>query len=418
MKKKPFYGWNITGLAFLILFVYQIHYTFGVFLEPLESEFGWSRTSISLAYSIISGLMIVAGVAWGKFLDAHGPRKLFAITFSLAGAGLFLTSFVSQLWQFYVAYGILWGIGWGAFLNTPQAIVRRWFVKRAGLALGLAQTGVALGWVALLPLARALIDSVGWQHTFQLLGGMVWIVGIIVVILVKPSPESIGALPDGEIAENTIPLEQNSANNGWKASEALKTRAFWTTWLAFFCIFASLNMVVTHGIAYATAQGIPREQVVFVFSIMGLISISGRIGAGWLGDHLIQRGRPPVHARRSMIRFSALFMGIGIILLMQADSLLYLWLWAILFGVGYGSHVPQVAAITGDLFGMKNMGLMVSLMFTAFGVAGMLISVWTGWIYDTTGNYTLAYQVGTALCFLSVILSSLITIPKRQALSE
>jgi MFS family permease len=177
-------------------------------------------------------------------------------------------------------------------------------------------------------------------------------------------------------------------------------------------------MVVTHGIAYATAQGIPREQVVFVFSIMGLISISGRIGAGWLGDHLIKRGRPPVHARRSMIRFSALFMGIGIILLMQADSLLHLWLWAIIFGVGYGSHVPQVAAITGDLFGRKNMGLIVSLMFTAFGLSGMVISVWTGWIHDTTGVYTLAYQVGTALCFLSVILSSLITIPKRQALSE
>jgi OFA family oxalate/formate antiporter-like MFS transporter len=259
----------------------------------------------------------------------------------------------------------------------------------------------------------------GWPWAFRFLSILVWVIGIIVVALVKPSPEAIGSFPDGEKPETSLSEEHASPEvKGWEAGEAVRTRSFWMVWMTVFCLIAALTMVIFHGPSYAMGQGLPSGAVALIFGIMGLISVLGRIGSGRFGDYLAKRGMHPVHARRYMYCFSGLLMGIGAIILLQVTSLSWLWIWAVVFGIGYGTHVPQLAAITGDLFGRKNLGFIMSLVGISCGLAGIIGPYFAGWVYDTAQNYAVAFQVAALLCFLAMIFSLLTVIPKRRALSD
>lgn len=408
MGKKFFYGWVIVGLSFLVFFVYEIHYVFGIFLDPLIEEFGWSREGLGWTGSIAAGLSIPVIIYCGRLLDKYGPRKIFAILFTIGGAGLFLSGYVSQLWQLYITFGVIWGGVQFSFFTLPNAVVRRWFDRRAGLALGIAVCGIALGWPVLFPLTEHLISSLGWSFTFRLLGIIVWVVGAIVVVFIKPSPESIGSYLDGKKPVASTKDSISFKGEEWTAGRAIRTRSFWMTWLTVFCVIVSLIMIIFHGPSYATAQGIERATVVFIFGMMGLLSVLGRIGSGRLGDHLINRGMSSVHARRYMYAISALLMGIGMLIMLQLTGTGLLWVWAVVFGVGYGFHVPQLGAIMGDLFGRKNLGIIVSLGGTAACVAGIIGPPLAGRIYDIQGSYALAFQIAAGLCFAAIIFSMLI----------
>ncbi len=408
MVKKPFYGWVVVGLAFLVLVIYEIGYVFGIFMDPLINQFGWSREAMGWTVSIGYGLAIPLGIYWGKFLDKHGPRKLFAIACSIGGLGLFLASFTSQLWQLYMTFGVMWGIGWSSFFVIPNAVVRRWFVRRAGLALGIAVCGIALGWPVLFPLVEHLISSAGWPFAFRFLGIIVWVIGAIVVAFIKPSPESIGSYPDGEKPEATTGNSVSIEGEEWTASRAIRTRGFWMTWLSLFCLIVALTMIIFHAPSYAKAQGLESATVAFIFGMMGLLSVLGRVGSGQLGDQLITRGMSPVHARRYMYAVSGLLMGIGVIIMLQVTSTSLLWVWAVVFGIGYGFHVPQLAAVMGDMFGRKNLGVIISLCGTASGMAGIIGPPLAGRICDVQGSYTLAFQIAAGICFLAIIFSLLI----------
>lgn len=236
---------------------------------------------------------------------------------------------------------------------------------------------------------------------------------VVVVAFIKPSPESIGSYPDGEKPE--VPFQEGFTENAispegkeWTAGRVMRTRGFWMTWLSQFCLIMALTMVVFHTPSYTRAQGLEPGTVAFIFGMMGLLSVLGRVGSGRLGDHLITKGMLPVHARRYMYAVSGLLMGIGVIIMLQVTSTTLLWVWAIVFGIGYGFHVPQLAAALGDLFGRKNIGFIVSLGTTSGGTAGILGPPLAGRIYDVQGSYALAFQIATGLCFLAIISSLLI----------
>ncbi|QGP93165.1 Major Facilitator Superfamily protein [Neomoorella glycerini] len=417
LGNRFFYGWVCVGAAFLVLFAYQVHYTFGVYLEPLVNEFGWSRASTSAAYSLACGVSIPLGILWGKILDVYGPRIVFALSCFLGGLGLFLSGFISQLWQFYLTFGLLWGAGWSAFFLIPNSVVRRWFIKKAGLALGIAVCGIPLGWVVLFPLTAYLVDAVSIKGAFMSMGILIWLIGLVTAIVVKQSPEDIGLGPDGEVleplAEERVPSSPGFQE--WEAGEAVRSRSFWMLWLVMFGLITVLSVVTVHGLAHCVQRGILREVAARIFGLMGLISILGRLGFGSLGDYLARKGMPPIHARRYMYTISGLLMGLGIIILSKVSGLGGLWAWAFVFGVGYGAHVPQTASITGDMFGRKNLGFIMTLLGTAPGLAGIAGPIFAGWIYDLTGSYGVALQVAVLICLLVMVFSLLIVPPRRLA---
>ncbi len=410
MAGKKNYGWVIVGVVFLLTFVYQIQYTFGIFLEPMVNQFGWSRASISGVYSMGLLVLIPGGLLWGIILDKHSPRILFAVSCALGGLGLFLSSFVSQLWQFYITFGLIWGIGWSSLFITSTTLVRKWFTARAGMAMGIAVSGISIGWVIIMPMTGHFITTLGWQDTFRFLGFLVWIVGIIAGILLKRPPED----------EKSITLEENGSPvyivEDWEIGEAVGSYSFRMMWLTMFLILTVIFVVTSHGIAFISELGISETIIARVFGIMGLISIIGRLGSGWYVDYLVDKGMHPVDSRKYMLSLSGAIMGVSVILLIMVTGPVQLWFWTLIFGVGYGIHVPQLTTIMGDMFGRKNLGLLTALVGTAGGVAGIIGPVFTGAVYDSTGSYITAFRLLILVSFLAAIVPLFIRVPKKKVL--
>ena len=411
MGKKPFYGWVIVGVVFLLTFIYQIQYTFGIFLEPMVEQFGWSRGPASGVYSMGIFILMPMGIFWGRILDKHNPGRLFLVSCTVGGLGLFLSSFISNLWQFYITFGLLWGIGWSSLFVTSTTLVRKWFTSKSGLAMGISVSGISIGWAVIMPVTGHIISTTGWQEAFRFLGILVWIVGIIAGIMLKSPSENAITESDKKI-QSPSALEVED----WEVSEALRSLSFWMMWLSMFLILIVIFIVTAHGVAFVTGQGIPRETVANVFGIMGLISILGRLGSGWFADYLTSRGMHPVHSRRYMLSLSSALMSVGGILLVTTTSSMQLWIWAVVFGIGYGIHVPQFTTIMGDMFGRKNLGMLTSLTGIAGGAAGVIGPVITGFFYDYMGNYMLAYKLVIIISFLGAIVSLLIPIPVKKTI--
>jgi len=419
MGGKPFYGWAIVGVVFLLTFIYQIQYTFGIFLEPMVEQFGWSRGSASGVYSMGIFILMPMGIFWGRILDKHNPGRLFLVSCTMGGLGLFLSSFIFNLWQFYITFGLLWGIGWSSLFITSTTLVRKWFITKSGLAMGISVSGISIGWAVIMPVTGHIITNTGWQDAFRFLGILVWIVGIIAGILLKSPPENKIKEPDKKV-QSPLPSKDNSTSlpgyEDWEVGEALRSPSFWMMWLSMFLILMVIFIITSHGVGFVIGQGIPRETVAYVFGIMGLISISGRLGSGWFADYLIRKGVNTVHSRRYMLSLSSALMGVGGIILVTTTSSIQLWIWAFVFGIGYGIHVPQFTTIMGDMFGMKNLGMLTSLTGLAGGMAGVIGPVLTGVFYDYMGNYMLAYKLVIIISFLGAIVSLLIRVPEKKVI--
>ncbi len=416
MVKRFYYGWVCVGAGFLIQFLYGVHYAFGLFLEPVAGTFACSRVAISVAPALMYGVAIAARLVWGRMLDVYGARLTFALSCLLGGAGLILSGLTRELWQFNLTYGVLWGAGWSAFFFTSSGVIRRWFAKKAGLALGIAGCGTPFGWLVVLPLAGYLISRFGWRGAFSLLGALTCLVGLVTAVVVKNAPEDIGLAPDGGIPEPASAQEGGAVPGAvdWEVGEAIHSRSFWFMGLVTFGLLAGLTIITVHGVAYCVERGIARETATYIFGIMGLLALPGKLGGGLSGDYLVRRGMAAVHARRYMLALSGLLMGVGIIILLRLAGPGWLWAWALAFGIGYGIHGPQMGAIIGDMFGRKNIGLLMTLISgTAGGLGGLVSPVLAGWTYDLTGNYQAALQLAILFCTLAVIFSVLITTPRK-----
>lgn len=416
MKRGLFYGWVCVAGAFLVQFLYGVQYSFGLFLGPLVKEFGCSRVALSLTPALVYGVAIPARPIWGKLVDARGGRFAFCASCLLGGAGLAISGLASRLWHLHLGYGLLWGAGWSAFFFTSSALVRRWFVSKAGLALGLAGAGAPFGWAVVLPLTEWVLESMGWRAGFFSLAALTWVVGCVGAAMVRNSPEELGLAPDGDCPGRSVTRGAlASAAEDWDLGRAVRTSGFWMMAGVSLCQLTALSITTVHGVEHCVAQGVARATAAYVFGMMGLLSLSGKLGGGGLGDSLVRRGVPAVTARGRVLGLSGLLMGLGVLLLIGLPVAQWLWVWALVFGAGYGIHGPQYAAITGDMFGRKNIGLVMTVMTGVPGSMGGLIGpVLAGWIYDLTGRYDLGLWTAAILSLCSVVFAAMIRAPRKS----
>ena len=232
LKGKVFYGWVIVASCLIIAAVMLgIRYSFGVFFKPLANEFELSRLATSSINSLLMVFYAVFAFTGGWALDRFGPKRVVLVMGISSGLGLLLTSIANSLWQLFIVYSFLLGIGTGAAVPVLMSIVSRWFDKKRGLALGISSSGTALGPFILAPLSAFLIATFSWRTANIILG----IIAAALIIAVSRSllshPHEIGALPDG-MNTNVVPAGVNAQKNNSKPrllslSQALKTRGFW-----------------------------------------------------------------------------------------------------------------------------------------------------------------------------------------------
>jgi len=194
-----FSGWLIVAGAFAVLLVaYGTQYSFGVFFAALLDEFGWSRASLAGAFSLYAAGYCVAGFPAGRLTDAWGPRRIITIGGVFLGSAFVGMAFVTKLWQPYVLYGVVAALGMGTAYVPCNATVVRWFVRRRGLASGIASSGASLGAFALPPIAQLLISAVGWRSAYLVFGVGVMVALVLSAIVMRRDPESVGLHPDGD----------------------------------------------------------------------------------------------------------------------------------------------------------------------------------------------------------------------------
>ncbi len=394
----------LAALTLCMLAASGLRSVFGVYIKPMEAEFGWSRGALSGAAAVSLLILGAAGPLVGRLADRVGPRLVIAGALLVLGLGSIGSSFVQQLWHIYLTAGVLMALGaGGAAMTTGSAVVARWFERSRGLAMGLAAGGMSAGQLIVIPLATALTVWFGWRTSFLWLGlGLLALVLPVAVALIRNNPEDRGLQPYGA----TVPVQTAAEAAAQVAAgrvsvvEAAQTLPFWLLMATFFvCGYTSNGMVLTHFMPHALEHNFTAFQASAALGVMGAMNVLGTIGSGWICDRFGRRG--PL-ATYYFVR------GLSLLFLLTVWSVPSLHLWAAIFGLNYISTVPPTTTLTANIYGRYSVGELSGWIFFSHQVGAALGAALAGWIFEWTGAYTAAFVSAAFMAFLAAGLTLLI----------
>jgi MFS family permease len=404
--KRIYYGWWIVAATNLIcMFGFGTWlYCFGVFFEPMMLEFGWTRAKTAFAYSFrgVQGGLAAPVVGWA--VDKYGPRRVVFCGGLISGLGFVLMCKIGSLLGFYLIYGVLLSIGMSAMLYVPaMTVIANWFVRLRSRALSLLAVGAGIGGFICAPGAALLIERVGWRTSFIIMGVVIWVIVLPLSLLLRKRPEDYGLRADGDPPSEN-PGEQLVASakatpvlvsqDDWTLREALLSKTYWILVLAFFIDALTHATVIVHCVPAFTHAGMPRVQAAFSIGLVTLLSIIGRLSFGWLGDFF---------PKRYLFMLTFLFEALGVLVLTTAGTAGSLYLFATLFGIGFGGTIPLAPAIRGEYFGRAAFGKIQGSMSPILMLGSVIGPPLVARLVSTSGSYTLGFQLVATLQFLAVI---------------
>jgi MFS family permease len=407
-KRRIFYGWWIV-LASLGILAVQAgtgFYAYGVLMKPLMVEFGWSRGITSVAQTIFLLCMSVGGLLAAKYIPKWGVKKVAFIGALVNGSGFLLLSLTPNLLYLYIIY-ILVGLGSGWTGMIPVGVmISNWFNRKIGTAMGIATVGIALGALVLVPLIGLVIENLNWHVAYLFMGCVVFFIDVpLVLFVVKLSPAEKGLYPDGDKPPETSQLDTVTvaANGTEKLINSPHTEGstswignpfLWLVSLGFlFCNIGEMA-ILTHEVAFITDMSISATVAAVAFGFTGAFGAIGKLGFGWLTDKFSTR-------YVTMLCF-ALQM-VGVFILMRVNSIVMVWWFVAVFGIGMGGVATLLPIAINNIFGKTNFGVIyafVHLLVMGGSTAGPPLA---GFIYDTTNSYSIAFIVFLATYFLSIV---------------
>jgi MFS family permease len=401
-KPRFFYGYVIVIASFIILVLgWGIYYSYGVFFSPLMDEFHWTRAVTSGAFSIAVFVSGFVGIFAGRLSDRLGPQIVITICAVSLSLGYVLMFLVQSTWQFYLLYGVLIASGVGGFWAPPVSTVARWFVDRRGLMTGIVSGGISFGTLVVPPVVSRIISLYGWRRSYLIIGVVTLVAVAVAAQFIKKSPEHVGLLPQGkaEIKPGNLPRSKE-----FSLKEALHTRQFWLVFLIYFCFGIALLTIIVHMVPHATGIGISDMNAAIILSVIGGLSLIGRIAMGGIADRL--------RVKASAIICLALLTG-SLIWLQFSDGLWKLYFFAVLFGFGYGGLSCLQSLIAADLFGLTILGVMTAIFSFSYCVGGAVGPVLAGYIFDVSGSYQWAFLLCLAAVVVALLISLSLKPPKR-----
>ncbi|MCX7732638.1 MAG: OFA family MFS transporter [candidate division WOR-3 bacterium] len=402
--KKTFNRWLIVVGALLIQLCLGAIYAWSVFRKPLESALNITSTQASLPFSFVLIFFALATVIGGRLQDRFGPRIVAIIGGILLALGMILASFASSIAMLVIAYGIISGIGIGFAYVCPISAGVKWFPDKRGLITGLAVAGFGAGALIVGPLARAMIDSIGPFATFRYLG-VVYLILVLIGALILRNPPA-GYRPEGWNPPQ--PAAGVSIRTDYTAGQMLATVQFWLIWLTYFAGCAAGLMIIgqTSPIAQELG-GFSKETAALGVSVLAIFNALGRIFWGRISDSL---GR----TRALFLMF--LINAVAILGYFLIPSLPFIfWIGIALVGSSFGGYLAIYPAVTADFYGTKNSGINYGLVFTAYGVGGLLSNIFAPRIKEITGNYNVAFLITALLCIAAGIVIITVKSPSAKA---
>lgn len=385
---RIFRGWLVVAGAFAVTFVgFGCAYTFSAFLESLQKDFGASRGSVSLVFSLAGFLYFGLGVLSGPLADRWGSRRLAVGGMVLVGLGLAVASQAQSLTQIYLAYGLGVGLGVGASYVPVLGAVQRWFVKRRGFASGLAVSGIGVGTLVMPPLASFFIEQLGWRHAYLALGVLAAVVGVGMALLIENDPRDRGLGPDGDPPQ---PQAASAGPAGFTVRDAVRSRRFAGLYAA--CLISSFGLFVpfVHLVPYALDHGVASTSAVLLLGAIGVGSTAGRFFLGGLADRM---GRP-----HTMLLMST-GMALSLVVWAVSGGFWGLAAFAFAYGVFYGGFVALLPALVMDYFGGRNISAIIGVLYTSVAVGTLVGPAAAGFAFDISHSYMLPilFSVGANL---------------------
>lgn len=396
-------AWIVLAVTFLALLAGAgIRATPSVLIIPLEDEFGWSRSTISVAVSVNIFLYGLMGPFAGALMQRLGLRRTTLGALALLAGGVALATRIREPWQLVVVWGILVGGGSGMVaLVLGATVVNRWFTSRRGLAMGLLTASTATGQLVFLPLLAAVIEAHGWRAAAFVVAGAAALVMPVVALLLRERPADLGLPPYGATA--VAPAAVGGANPARVAIAALgdgmRSRDFWLLSATFFICGASTNgLVGTHLIPAAHDHGIPEVRAAGLLALMGVFDLVGTTGAGWLSDRW--------SSRHLLMGYYGL-RGLSLFFLpwALAGSGGGLWAFAVWYGLDWVATVPPTLRLATDAFGPVRAPIMFGWIGAGHQVGAALAAFAAGWVRTTQGDYRLAFWGSGTLCLVAAMLA-------------
>jgi len=374
--------------------------TYGVFLNPLVEEFGWSRATVSGAHSVSSVITGVLGIVAGWGVDRLGPRIVVMISGVLLGAGYMLMSQVQSVWGLYVFFGVLVGTGMGGMWVPPLSTVARWFTQRRSLATGVVLSGMTVGHVIAPPIVSRMIIAIDWRHSYLVLGVVVMAVVVIAAQFLRKEPR-VSSLPPDE--DGTTVTERSVF--GLTFREAVRTKQFWMVSTTFFFAGIGALGVLIHLVPHAIELGVSEVAAATVLAVAGAVGIPGNfLVGGLLGDRI---------GNRKAFIIGLVLMIVSLVILLVAHELWVLYVFAVAYGMGMSGMTTSESPLVARLFGLRHHGSIFAATGVAFTAGGALGPLLWGYIFDRAGSYAPAFWVSAGLGAVGLVLVVLLR-PTRK----
>ena len=396
--------WRVIG-GLLMNIALGTLYAWSVFVAPLEKEFGWKRADTSMVFTIAVVVFALTFIVAGRLQDKFGPFWVSLTGGVLVSLGFFLCSFTHSLTYLFICFGVIGGLGNGFGYSTPIPVMAKWFPDKRGLAVGLAVGGYGAGSAIFGPLANLkLIPAYGVHTTFTILGGIFLVMTVIGAFLLKNPPA--GYKPAGWTPAPAT-AKASATTQEFTPSEVLKTPAFYFMWIAYALGASAGLMVISQLVPFAKSMGIPSAALVTMTLVVSATgNASGRILSGWMSDAL---GR--LNVLRLMIAASMISMPL---LYRAGNNVTFLYVMVFIVYWCYGTQLSVNGSATADFWGTKNAGINYGMLFTAWGVAGIIGPRIGGVLYDKYHNYQMAFYTAGVLAAVALVAELLARRPKHE----
>jgi MFS family permease len=392
-KHTYYYGYVIAASCFGIQAIgIGTYVTYGVFFNSLASEFGWSRAAISGASSIAFFLMGLFGIIVGRLNDKIGPRNVMAVTGFLFGLGHLLMSRLGAVWQLYLFYGIIIGIGLSSVDVIALSTTARWFVKKRGIMTGIVKIGTGAGQFIMPLVASMLIMSYGWRTSYIIIGAGVLVSLVAIAQLLRRDPSQISPLPD---FENDVRGKSDLAGEGLSIGETVRTRQFWTICAVNLAIIFCFLTIMVHIVPHAQDIKISATRAATVLSTIGGVSMAGRFLTGVAIDR--------IGCKKAMILCFILLIA-GLLWLQMAKELWMLYVFAVIYGIAHGGYFTTMSPIVAEFFGLNAHGVLFGIVAFTGTIGGAIGPILAGYIFDVTAGYGLAFWLCTLMSASGLLL--------------
>ena len=389
----------VLGACMTQFMVIGLLFSYGLFFKTFETEFGWSRTTLSACASLAFFMMGVLATGLGHLSDRFGPSPVLSVTGVLYGFGFALISMVSEPWQLFVIFGVFIGLGMSSHDVVTLSTVARWFDKRRGMMTGVVKTGTAIGQAAMPPFTALIMASAGWRMAALLLGLLAAILLWLAARLTK-GPTDTAAKTEAKPSH-----DKTAADGGLKA--AMKTRVFWTLCAIQFLYLPTLTTIPLHVAVHGMDLGLTAASASVLLSVIGASSMVGRLAIGGFSDR--------IGGKLGLI-LCLLPLIASLFLMLTVNSPWPLFAIVALYGFAHGGLFTIIAPTLAEFFGTRGHGAIFGAVVFFGTIGGALGPILTGRVFDVTGSYDLAFMALKGMAALGFLLA--LSLPGRDLAAD